>query len=581
MHIINAGKMRRSFFSILLCLFTFGCYDVSRFQDDIADLQKRMTTLEQLCKDMNNNISALQTIVSASQNGNYITSVTPLIYDGEEVGYVISFVTGNPISIYHGKDGANGKDGLDGKDGNIPCIGVKMDGDNNWYWTIDDEWLLDTNGQKVKAVGSDGINGVDGKDGSNGITPHLKIEEGYWYVTVDNGGSWTNLGLATGDKGADGDSFFESVSEDDTNVYFTLTNGIVLKLQKTSDRSIKMALGSYIPALVSREVHIYYKSLFAVYDVSRYQVIVEGPIGIPYPRFWSFTPSPSDIGVDYDICFSLVDDYGDIIASRKTSIKCLPSPSFEDKNILVLGASNYATGTVAKEMCRQLTQMGGSPLGYGLSGINFIGRLTGSIETDIHQEATGGWSWSEVSVKNENNPFYNPHNKQIDFKYYSQQYCSGVPIDVLCVGYGWNSLTQNTSIIESVIKPFLRQFHMDYPDGVIVFGGLQPPSQDGGLGFNYGSSPVWNWLTAFRYVLDYNNEINIICQDAEFCRFVYYWPICELFDCENAYPTSVVSSNSRTGGAEEIERNGVHPTAEGRLQFADSGVLAICYALFQ
>ena len=559
-------KKRIFYLCVAICLlFANGCTDLSQFKDDIADLQNRVVVLESLCNDLNNNINSVQVIVSASLNGNYITSITPIIYNGEEIGYTVSFVIGDPITVYYGKDG------------NTPGIGVKMD-NGVWYWTIDDEWLLDPDGKKVKAVETNGLIGTDGKDG---ITPRLKIEDGYWYVTLDEGSSWTNLGKATGDKGADGDSFFKSVSEDDTHVYFTLANGSVLSLQKASDSSIKMALGSYIPVLESREIRIYYKSLFAVYDVNRYQVIVDGPIGTPYPRFWSFTPGSSDTGKAYDVSFSLVDDSGKAIASKTTSIKCLPSPSFSDKNILVLGASLYATGSIAKEMYRQLTKTGGTPSGYGLSGINFIGRLTGSSEPEIHQEATGGWSWQNVTNSIETNPFYNPSSKQIDFKYYSQLYCNSKPIDVLCVGYGWNSLRTNIYIMDPVIKPFLRQFHADYPDGVIVFGGLQPPSQNGGLGDNYGSSPVWNWLTAFRHALDYNNEIDKICQDAEFRDYVYYWPICEMFDCENAYPTSEVSSNPRTGGTEVVETNGVHPTVEGRLQMADSGILAICNALSQ
>lgn len=545
---------------IIYLLFANGCSDLSQFQDDITALQNRVTALETLCKNLNNNIDAVQTIATAMQNGNYITSVTPVMYNGEEIGYTISFVKGDPITIYHGEGG------------NIPGIGVRKDVDDLWYWTINSEWLLDSNGQRVKASGT---------DGTDGITPRLKIEDGYWFVTMDEGVSWTKLGQATGDKGADGDSFFKSVSEDDTHVYFTLANGSVLALQKAQAGSIKMALGSYIPVIESREVRIYYKSLFAVYDVYRYQVMVEGKIGKPYPRFWSFTPSSSDSGKSYDVCFSLVDDDGSIITSKTTSIKCLPSPSFSDKNILVIGASIYSTGSIAREMSRQLTQTGGNPSGYGLSGINFIGRLTGSIETDIHQEATGGWSWYDFTNTSDDNPFYNPSEDRVDFKYYSQQYCNSAPIDVLCIEHGWNSLTTNVAIVESVIKPFLRQYHKDYPNGVIVLGGLQPPSQQGGLGTDYGSSSEWNWLTVMRNVMDYNNEVDKICQDAEFRSYVYYWAACEMFDCENAYPTSEIPSSLRTDETEVIETNGLHPTVEGRLQLADSGVLAICNALSQ
>jgi hypothetical protein len=66
----------------------------------------------------------------------------------------------------------------------------------------------------VKAEGKDGQNGSNGSSGSNGqngsngkdgVTPQLKIENGFWYVSYDNGATWTQLGQATGDKGDKGD----------------------------------------------------------------------------------------------------------------------------------------------------------------------------------------------------------------------------------------------------------------------------------------------------------------------------------------------------------------------------------------
>lgn len=211
---------------IAVCLsFSQGCTEVSQFQEDIADIQRRVTALEELCRDMNNNISAIQTIATAAQNNNYITAVTPLMKSGVEIGYTITFASGDPITIYHGN---NGLDGTNGTDGHSPKIGVKMDVEGVYYWTIDDEWLLDTNGLKVRAVGTNGTNGNDG------ITPQLKVEDGYWYVSVDKGDFWTKIGKATGDKGEDGDSFFKSVTEDDNYVYFSLTNGAVFTLPKSS-----------------------------------------------------------------------------------------------------------------------------------------------------------------------------------------------------------------------------------------------------------------------------------------------------------------------------------------------------------
>ena len=50
----------------------------------------------------------MQTIVTALQNNDYITSVDPLTENGKVVGYTIKFAKSNPIVIYNGKDGTDG-----------------------------------------------------------------------------------------------------------------------------------------------------------------------------------------------------------------------------------------------------------------------------------------------------------------------------------------------------------------------------------------------------------------------------------------------------------------------------------------
>ena len=248
----------KKFFTYLLVLVAFSLlsctesYDDSAIRSDLNALEARVAKLEELCKQMNTNISSLQTIVSAQQNNDYITGVTPIVKDGKEVGYTITFSKSKPITIYHGKDGANGTDGADGKDGKdgyTPVIGVLKDTDGIYYWTLDGEWLVDADGNKIKAQGIDGKDGQDGTvgeagkdgaDGKDGITPQLKIENNYWYISYDNGASWTQLGKATGDKGDKGDkgdvglvgdSMFTDVDySNEEYVIFTLSNGTTVKL---------------------------------------------------------------------------------------------------------------------------------------------------------------------------------------------------------------------------------------------------------------------------------------------------------------------------------------------------------------
>ena len=216
--------------SLLTCgLLLLGCsdkYDDSALRNDLNDLKNRVTKLEELCKQMNTNISSLQEIVKALKERESITNVSTLS-DGS--GYSITFTSGKTITIYHGK---NGSDGSDGTNGVTPTISVKQDTDGIYYWTVNGNWLI-VDGKKVKAIGTDGAdgsNGNDGTDGTNGkdgITPKFKIDGGYWYISYDNEQSWEQLGKATGDSGLngeDGDAFFKGVSIADGFVIFTLND---------------------------------------------------------------------------------------------------------------------------------------------------------------------------------------------------------------------------------------------------------------------------------------------------------------------------------------------------------------------
>ncbi len=248
-------------FTVAMLLFA-GCsqFDDSRIWDAIDELEDRVDDLEDACEKMNTNIEALQTLVGALQNSDTIKSIAPIKQGDKVVGYTITFTKSEPITIYHGNDGKdgqngqNGADGKDGKDGYTPVIGVAQDSDMVYYWTLDGEWLLDQNGNKIKANGTDGkdgqdgangtdgANGSNGEDGADGITPQLEIRDGYWYISYDNGRSWVELGKATGEdgkdgqngadgeNGKDGDSLFESVTWDEEYAYFTLSDGTVIKI---------------------------------------------------------------------------------------------------------------------------------------------------------------------------------------------------------------------------------------------------------------------------------------------------------------------------------------------------------------
>lgn len=217
--------------SLFPCLLSSCKYDDSELIDRVDNLEDRLAKLEEQCKQINANINSLQTIVSALENANQITSVSELVENGKEVGYKIEFSKSDPIYIYHGQDGA---DGSDGTYGYVPQISVEKDKDGIYYWTLDGSWLTDKDGNKIKAVGLDGQDGEDGADGSDGsngsngsngrdgVTPQLRINEGNWEVSYNNGASWKVLGSATGGTTP---SPITGVEVKDGYVIFTLSTG--------------------------------------------------------------------------------------------------------------------------------------------------------------------------------------------------------------------------------------------------------------------------------------------------------------------------------------------------------------------
>ena len=63
----------------------------------------------------------------------------------------------------------------DGEAGAAPAIGVKLDSDGKYYWTLDGEFITE-GGKKMPVTGDDGV------------TPVFKIENDTWYVSYDKGG---------------------------------------------------------------------------------------------------------------------------------------------------------------------------------------------------------------------------------------------------------------------------------------------------------------------------------------------------------------------------------------------------------
>ena len=186
---------------------------VTQNTEELAAQAARIAALEAWQAETNTNIQSLQTLLNTTD---YITAVTPIVQEGEEVGFTISFLNTPAITIYHGEKG------------DTPQISVTQLDDDNWYWTLNGELLTDAQDNPIQA------NGMKGDDAplpqlatgtkltEQGVTTDTQnnaIKPEAFYLSVDGGATWTRV------SGVDGDSFFQGV--DITNadyITFTLAN---------------------------------------------------------------------------------------------------------------------------------------------------------------------------------------------------------------------------------------------------------------------------------------------------------------------------------------------------------------------
>ena len=207
----------KKFISIIITLIAaISCTNLDEVWAELRDHEERIQKLEALCNKLNSNVEAIQIILTALEQNDYVTDIVKVVEDGVEVGYSITFAKGGTVTIYHGTDGT---DGSDGKDGAAPKISIKKAQDGEYYWTADGEWMTDENGEKIPAVVADDPDGEY-------ITPLFRVAENIWYISYDNGNSWKEIDY----KNGGGDEFFQGVTTDSENLYLTLADGTVIRI---------------------------------------------------------------------------------------------------------------------------------------------------------------------------------------------------------------------------------------------------------------------------------------------------------------------------------------------------------------
>ena len=174
--------------------------------EELRNHEQRIEQLEKLCMELNSNMQAVQTVMTAIQQNDYVTEVMKIVEGGIEIGYSITFAKGGTVNIYHGADGS---------DGSTPNIGIRKASDGAYYWTSDGEWMTNDEGDMIPATVTDPDGGY--------VTPQLRVADGIWYVSYDNGNSWRQI--ESDEEDGNKYQFFSEVTYDEHYIHFTLQDG--------------------------------------------------------------------------------------------------------------------------------------------------------------------------------------------------------------------------------------------------------------------------------------------------------------------------------------------------------------------
>ena len=215
--------MKKILFVLFSAMLAFcACQDIKELTGRVDDLENRVSYLEELCSDLNGNVALIQAFVSAHENDLYVKTVTEV-----SDGFTITFTNGQTYTLKNGEKGNKGDKGDKGDQGNqgiqgipgeTPVVSVVYDAtDGGYYWTLNGELLL-VDGKKVSALG---------------VTPTLKIENDKWMISYGNG--WEEVAPAYDQSKA------ITITEDETAVYLTLTDGTQFVIEKVPGFSFKVA----------------------------------------------------------------------------------------------------------------------------------------------------------------------------------------------------------------------------------------------------------------------------------------------------------------------------------------------------
>ncbi len=360
------------------------------------------------------------------------------------------------------------------------------------------------------------------------------------------------------------------------------TKSIFVEKSK-EDEKINVFLPEQYELVVGDNFQLFYRGVIQAVDPYGYYIKVTCSKGKAFPRYYEWNPTAKDVGT-HTLTLSVYDDNGKLLGTDQTKLTVKEAEAPTEKiNVLCFGDSLTAGGYWSGELNRRLTHTGGTPEGNDFENIHFVGTKEKYFDGEwIGHEGHSGWTWQTFCSKD--SPFYDEESGDISFKKYCER--NGIEgIDAVYILLTWNGqgtpFKTNYSLDSGhfiYAQKLIDKLHEEYPDAIVCCMGIQMPSQNGGMGANYGAnggySDAYGMLVT---AMHYNAKLEEMCKLEKYKDFVKYVDVAGQFDTDYNMPNAQKPVNNRSSVTETVGTNGVHPSTDGYYQIADAAYRSFCH----
>ena len=356
----------------------------------------------------------------------------------------------------------------------------------------------------------------------------------------------------------------------------------ILINEKQQEDKINIYLPDEYYLTINDNFQLFYRGVIQAVNPYNYHINVICSKGSVFPRYFEWTPTESDLGT-YNLELTVKDNNGKLLGKDTTKLIVVkPKISNEIQNVLCIGDSLTGGGYWVREAERRFNESGGKPAGLDLQYLNFIGTKQANLLGKVTRfEGYGGWTWS--SFCSANSPFYDETLADISFKSYCEK--NGFEdIDLVYILLTWNGQGTPYKTDYNVneghfiyAQKLIDKIHEEYPNAQIRCLGIQMPSQNGGMGANYGATGSYSDAYGILVsAMNYNKCLEEFCKLDKYSSFVKYVDVAGQFDTDYNMPSKDKPVNNRSETTEVVGTNGVHPTINGYYQIADAVFRSLC-----